>query len=67
MGRRLMLAGSVLVLAITFALGSTVLGPQSQSRALTPDPDLALFDPDRGEWHLRYPDGSIDTFFYGIP
>ena len=28
---------------------------------------VALFDPSRGEWHLRNPDGSTISFFYGLP
>ncbi len=29
--------------------------------------EVAAFDPNRGEWFLRGPDGSTSQFFYGIP
>ena len=31
------------------------------------DEGIALFNPTRGHWTLRYPNGTIDTFYYGIP
>ena len=30
-------------------------------------PDLALFNPNKGKWKIRYRDGSTVTFFYGNP
>jgi Tol biopolymer transport system component len=28
---------------------------------------LGLVDPMSGEWHLRYPDGDVESFYYGNP
>ena len=28
---------------------------------------FGLVDPDQGMWHLRHPDGFVDTFFFGNP
>jgi hypothetical protein len=48
-------AGEALVLAIAAGTGN----PH--------DPDyLALVEPN-GQWHLRYPDGSVRRFYYGGP
>jgi hypothetical protein len=30
-------------------------------------PDLALFNPNSGQWNLRYRDGHTVSFFYGVP
>jgi hypothetical protein len=30
-------------------------------------PDLALFNPNNGQWNLRYRDGHTVSFFYGVP
>jgi glucose/arabinose dehydrogenase len=29
--------------------------------------EVALFDPSTGKWHLRWDNGRVDDFFYGIP
>jgi hypothetical protein len=31
------------------------------------EPDLALFNPTSGEWHVRYQNGITDRFYYGAP
>ena len=28
---------------------------------------FGLIDPQQGQWHLRYPDGHVSTFYYGNP
>ncbi|MFC2153322.1 TolB family protein [Actinomycetota bacterium] len=28
---------------------------------------FGLVDPQQGQWHLRYPDGHVSTFYYGNP
>lgn len=30
-------------------------------------PDVALFNPNNGQWNIRYRDGRTVTFFYGVP
>jgi hypothetical protein len=34
---------------------------------ITGDPDIALFNPNNGQWHLRYRDGYTVSFYYGNP
>ena len=31
------------------------------------DPSVGAFDPSTGQWHLRAPDGSVRTFWFGSP
>lgn len=33
----------------------------------TPEQEVALFDASTGRWRLRYNDGRVYTFFYGVP
>ncbi|MBT8217548.1 MAG: hypothetical protein HKN74_04125 [Acidimicrobiia bacterium] len=40
----------------------------SGTTASIPDlPDVALFNPNNGQWNLRYRDGHRAEFFYGVP
>ncbi|HSG78842.1 MAG TPA: peptidoglycan-binding protein [Acidimicrobiia bacterium] len=55
-------AAAILVLA---TMSSVALA--SQASAHTPAPGVGLVDPAQGYWHLRYPDGTEDGFFYGNP
>lgn len=42
--------------------------PEPPPEPPVPEGDgIALFDPERGKWTLRYPDGTVDSFYYGIP
>ena len=57
------LLGTVLVaLALVLAVPS-----EFASAAIEGDPDVALFDPGNGQWHLRYRDGFAVSFYYGVP
>jgi hypothetical protein len=51
--------------------GNTTPGPQiSLTTAGEPPPSsdrIAMFDPARGQWHLRDSDGSVRSFYYGVP
>ncbi|MCP4248985.1 MAG: PQQ-dependent sugar dehydrogenase, partial [bacterium] len=55
----------LLVLSIIAAL---VAGPAPPVAAAEGAPDeVGLFDPSSGRWHLRYPDGRLSSFYFGIP
>ncbi|RZV43015.1 MAG: hypothetical protein EX267_08875 [Acidimicrobiia bacterium] len=51
------------------ALVATLLAvPATSAPAAGGVPDeVGLFDPAEGRWHLRYPDGRITSFYFGIP
>lgn len=49
-----------------FAVG-TLMMLGANALAVEGSDGVALFDPEMGEWHLRYPDGSEHHFFYGAP
>lgn len=56
------------IVAVCLATLTLILVTADQpADAATADPDLALFDPASGQWHLRYGNGTVDSFYYGIP
>ena len=59
----------ILILGTVLATLALVLAALSEpaSAAIAGDPDVALFDPANGQWHLRYRDGHIVSFYYGVP
>lgn len=55
---------------VVLALGAAVLGgigPQPAPAAVGVDDEVGLFDPGSGRWHLRYPDGRLSSFYFGVP
>ncbi|NNC93492.1 MAG: hypothetical protein HKN80_13485, partial [Acidimicrobiia bacterium] len=53
------------VLAVVAAL---LAGPTPGAAAVEGAPDeVGLFDAANGRWHLRYPDGRLSSFYFGIP
>ncbi len=55
------------------AAGNAMAGPQlsiqtaGEPPAVPPGDRAAMFDPTSGRWHLRHEDGSVTSFFYGVP
>ncbi|MDH3540915.1 MAG: PQQ-dependent sugar dehydrogenase, partial [Acidimicrobiia bacterium] len=55
----------LLILSVISAL---VTGPGPPAAATEGAPDeVGLFDPSSGRWHLRYPDGRLSSFYFGVP
>ncbi len=52
-----------LVLAASAALVAAPPAPAAEGVV----DEVGLFDPASGRWHLRYPDGRLSSFFFGIP
>jgi hypothetical protein len=55
-------ARAVVVLGVLVFTSLTV-----RAGAEEPSPGVGLVDPSQGFWHLRYPDGTEDGFYYGNP
>ncbi|MBT8249106.1 MAG: PQQ-dependent sugar dehydrogenase [Acidimicrobiia bacterium] len=52
------------------ALAALIVADMPAARAAdleTGNSDVALFDQATGRWHLRYRDGSTNSFYYGTP
>ena len=49
------------------AASNTPTNFSGEAGTIVDAPDLALFNPDTGEWHIRYRDGHTVSFFYGVP
>ena len=52
-------------LLVATAIGWVIVAAGAAHAAV--QDQVGLFDPDRGVWHLREADGSVNEFFYGIP
>jgi hypothetical protein len=60
-------AGVLLAAITTVAFIAMLSGLRAAAAPAAVGSDLALFDSDRGLWHLRYGDGSVDSFYFGVP
>jgi hypothetical protein len=47
--------------------GDGVSDPDEVAAGTNPTAPVALFDTARGQWHVRARDGTVSTFYYGIP
>ena len=60
-------AGVLLAAITTVAFIAMLSGLRAAAAPAAAGSDLALFDSSRGLWHLRYGDGSVDSFYFGVP
>lgn len=60
-------AGLLLAAITTVAFIAMLSGLRATAAPAAVGSDLALFDSSRGLWHLRYSDGSVDSFYFGVP
>lgn len=61
------LIGMVLAAIATLALIAVMSGLQAEAAPAAVPSDVAVFDSDSGRWRLRYGNGSVDTFYFGVP
>ena len=55
-------------LLVVAVVAAVLAAPAAPAPAAVGAPDeVGLFDPASGRWHLRYPDGRITSFYFGVP
>jgi len=59
--------GIALAMTATISLIAVLSSLRVEAAPDAEPADLALFDSTRGQWHLRYGDGSVESFYFGIP
>jgi hypothetical protein len=58
----------LVLLLVMSVVAAQVTGSSPPAAAAEAAPDeVGLFDPASGRWHLRYPDGRLSSFYFGIP
>ncbi len=58
----------IVAVAVVLGVGADTSSRVARAAELeTGNTDVGLFDPGSGRWHVRYRDGSINSFYYGTP
>ena len=60
-------AGMLLAAITSVAFVAMLSGLRAAAAPAAVGSDFALFDSGRGLWHLRYSDGTVDSFYFGVP
>lgn len=58
----------LIALAAATLFAAVLAAPAPPAPAAVGSPDeVGLFNPSSGRWHLRYPDGRLTSFYFGVP